>query len=74
MKKIKCPAQHSDPRLKSIPVIFLPCKPVRDKYECPKQKTAKFPRGRQAGDQCSECNRIGSAWRPTSAILEKFAS
>ena len=66
--------RHSNPRLKPIPVIFLHCRPVRDKCRCPKQKTAKFPRGRQAGDQCSECNRTCFAWRPASAASEKFTS
>ena len=44
--------------------------------ECglPKTKNSKLPCGRQASDQCSECNRRGFAWRPASAILEKFAS
>ena len=53
---------------------FLPCRQVRDKCGYPKQKTAKLSPGCQAGDQCSKCNQTGFAWRPASAISEKFAS
>ena len=51
-------------------IYFLP---VREECGYPKQKTEKLPRGHQAGDQCSEYNRTGFAWRPASAVSEKFA-